>query len=105
MWLSGFSTATSAVRAPAFVVASAESNVPCLSDGTIPAGARLDKVGAVRFTKQLSTRPVSGVPAGLYGEEAYALVKAKERTVFLINTRSLDSFLDEFNVDDRDKYG
>lgn len=76
-----------------------------LEDGMIPAGARFHKVGAARFTKQLSTRPLSGVPVGLYGEEAYALVKAKERTVFLINTLILDSFLDEFNVDDRDKYG
>jgi len=74
-----------------------------LADGMIPCNAPLSPVHAVRITKQLSTQPVGGVPVAQFGQEADALVKAKERTVFVINAAHLDEFLRDFDVDDREK--
>jgi hypothetical protein len=76
-----------------------------LADGTIPAEANFSRVDAVRLTKQLSTDPTDTVSYGQYGEEAGALVRAKERTVFIINADKLDNFLNAFEVNDRNKRG
>jgi hypothetical protein len=74
-----------------------------LANGMIPASSKFTPARAVRLTKDLSTREVTDVPESAYGHEAAALVKAKERTVFVVNAESLDGFLNAFTVDDRDK--
>jgi hypothetical protein len=86
-------------------VCSFDQSSVSLSDGTIPTGAKFESVDAVRLTKQLSTQPIKGVPVALYGDEAQTLIKAKERTIFVVNALKLDEFLYDFNVDDRDKDG
>jgi hypothetical protein len=82
-----------------------DPNTISLADGRIAEGAKFVPVDALRYTKQLSTRPIGGVPVGLFGQEGDVLVRAKERTVFVIRAEGLDDFLHDFNVDDRDKNG
>jgi hypothetical protein len=84
-------------------VCSFDPSTISLVDGMVPATATFSPHGVVRLTKQFSTQPIAGAPVGLYGQEAGALVDAKERTVFVINAESLDEFLCDFNVDDRNK--
>jgi hypothetical protein len=81
-------------------VCSFDPNSISLADGKIPDGAEISSVGAVRYTKQLSTKPISGTPVAGTGQEARALSLAKERTVFIINAQKLNDFLVDFNVDD-----
>ena len=78
-----------------------------LSDGTIPNPAKFKRAAAVRFTKQLSTRPADilhSLAGVTYGSEAAHVADAKERTVFLINAPSVHEFLEKFCVDDREKF-
>jgi hypothetical protein len=70
-----------------------------LADGKIPHDAKLVPADVVRYTKQLSTRAIRGVPVGLHGQESKTLARAKERTVFVIRAEALDNFLSSFNVD------
>jgi hypothetical protein len=70
-----------------------------LADGKIPDDAKLVAADVVRYTKQLSTSAIRGVPIALHGQEADTLARDKERTVFVIHAEALDSFLSSFHVD------
>jgi len=73
-----------------------------LADGMIPAGANFSSAGAVRLTKQLSTQ-AAAFESARFGEEADALARAKERTVFVVHAEYLDRFLRNFEIDGRDR--
>src|ERR1700722_4181025 len=66
-----------------------DANKISLADGKIPSDAKLVPADSVRYTKQLSTRMIRGVPVGLQGQEAKTLARAKERTVFVIRAEAL----------------
>lgn len=55
-------------------------------------------VGCVRFRKQLSTRQLP--PPQVLGDQPSALVRAKEHTVFVVQSESFLGFLQGFQVDD-----
>jgi hypothetical protein len=71
-----------------------------LNDGKI-SDPQFEEVPYVRFRKQLSTRApdvddATRLPRGLATHEA--LARAKEHTVFVVNSEKLLSFLSEFSV-------
>lgn len=67
-----------------------------LVDGKV-ADPEFTEVPFVRFRKQLSTRPAS-VPLNVV-DGFYGFVRAKEHTVFVVNTEALPNFLATFEVD------
>lgn len=67
-----------------------------LADGTLP-DAAFEEVSYVRFRKQLSTRTPELVDTGWDAKRA--LIRAKERTVFVINAEALLGFLSEIEID------
>jgi hypothetical protein len=67
-----------------------------ISDGKLP-DSQFQDAPYVRFRKQLSTQPPKG---GISGDDpSRSLAKAKERTVFVVNSGAFASFLAEFRVD------
>lgn len=66
-----------------------------LTDGKV-ATTEFKDVPYVRFRKQLSTQPLS-VPATLR-EGLHSIVRAKEHTVFIVNSQSICDFLQAFVV-------
>ena len=67
-----------------------------LEDGKLPS-AVFDEVPFLRFRKQLSTRQIE--VASLEQPTAYALARAKEQTVFVIEAEAIVRFLSEFELD------
>jgi hypothetical protein len=72
-----------------------------LSDGQLPANARMTSVRAVRFTKQLESRATVMYQPQKFGYEAAELARAKERTVFVVRADALTWFLSNIGVDGR----
>lgn len=67
-----------------------------IADGTLQ-DAAYEEVPVVRFRKQLSTRSPTITETG--GDEHRALIRAKEHTVLVVNSKALLDFLSEFEVD------
>lgn len=73
-----------------------------LADGKVPEASFTD-ANFVRFRKQLSYRqPTAQSLASLLGSDSERLAKAKERTVFIIQSEKLGDFLWAFNGGDTD---
>ena len=70
-----------------------------LVDGTLPDDATFVEVPCIRFRKQLSTaRPKKGDFGSSTARDA--LVRSKERTVFVVNAAHFTTFLEAFSFDD-----
>jgi hypothetical protein len=77
-------------------VCSFDPNQITLLDGKIDQSEFVE-VPYVRFRKQLSTRQPTNNPPG--SSDRNDLVRAKEHTVFVVNSEAIKDFLLEFSVD------